>query len=73
MKIETYLNINKDPKQIKFLREYSYWYKYLNRSDKYYKDFLNDMKEKYKLTTSDKLSKMINDINMVKSILEVLK
>ena len=73
MKIETYLNINKDPKQIQFLREYSYWYKYLNRSDKYYKDFLNDMKEKYKLTTSDKINKMIDDINMFKSILDVLK
>ena len=73
MRIDTYMSINSDPRQKKFLREYSYWYKYLNRSNIYYKDFLNDMKEKYKLTTSDKLNKITKDINMIKSFLDVLK
>lgn len=73
MRIDTYMSINSDPRQKKFLREYSYWYKYLNRSNIYYKDFLNDMKEKYKLTTSDKINKITKDINMIKSFLDVLK
>ena len=73
MKLDVLMNINNDTKQKMFLREYSYWYKYLNRSSIYYKDFLNDMKEKYKLTTSDKINKITKDINMIKSFLDVLK
>lgn len=73
MSIDLIMKINSDPKQKQFLRENSYWYKYLNRSNKFYKEFLNDMKNKYKLTTTDKLNKIINDINMVSNILEVFK
>ena len=57
----------------KFLREHSYWYKYLNRSDIFYQDFIKDMKEKYKLTTADKLNKLSNDMTMLRTFLEVLK
>ena len=67
------MNINSEPIQKQFLREHSYWYKYLNRKDTYYKDFISDMKEKYKLTTADKLHKISNDINMFRTFLEVLK
>ena len=67
------MNINSEPIQKQFLREHSYWYKYLNRKDTYYKDFISDMKEKYKLTTADKLHKISNDINMIRTFLEVLK
>lgn len=73
MRIDTYMNINRDINQKQFLRENSYWYKYLNRSNFYYKDFVNDMKEVYKLTNTDKINKIIKDINMVKSFLDVLK
>ena len=73
MNLNILMNINSDPKQKQFLRENSYWYKYLNRSDIYYKEFISDMKEKYKLTPADKLNKISNDISMFKSFLEVLK
>ena len=73
MKLDILMNINKDPKQKQFLRENSYWYKYLNRNSIYYKEFINDMKETYKLTTTDKIKKINNDINMLKSFLDVLK
>ena len=63
MRLDILMNINSDIKQKQFLRENSYWYKY----------FLNDMKEKYKLTTPDKLNKMMNNINMFKTFLDVLK
>ena len=65
--------IKQDPRQLQFLRENSYWYKYLNRSENYYKEFVNDMKDKYKLKPTDRLNKMIDDINLVSSFLEVLK
>ena len=73
MKLDIIMNINKDPKQKQFLRENSYWYKYLNRNIIYYKDFINDMKETYKLTTTDKINKITEDINMIKTFLDVLK
>ena len=73
MRFNTWMNTNNDPIQKEFLREYSYWYKYLNRSDKYYKEFINDMKQKYKLTTGDKINKIVEDINMFRTFLDVLK
>jgi len=73
MSIDTILKINSDPLQKRFLRENSYWYKYLNRSNIYYKDFITDMKNKYKLTPQDKLNKVIDNINMINTFLEVLK
>ena len=73
MSLDLILKININPIQKQFLRENSYWYKYLNRSNIYYKDFINDMKKKYKLTTQDKINKVINNINMVNTFLDVLK
>ena len=65
--------INRDINLKKFLRENSYWYKELNRSRDSLPLFINDMKEKYKLTTSDKLNKTLDNINMISSFLDVLK
>ena len=73
MSFDIYMKINEDPVKKQFLRENSYWYKYLNRSNIYYKDFIKEMREKYKLTTFDRLNKISNDINMFKSFIEVLK
>ena len=73
MNIGTLVKINIDPIQKQFLRENSYWYKYLNRNSKYYKDFINEMKTKYKMTTTDKINKAIDNINMVRTFLDVLK
>ena len=73
MRLDTQYKINSDIKQISFLKENSYWYKYLNRSGYYYKDFLNDMKDKYKLKPSDKIDKISKDIEMINNIIDVLK
>ena len=73
MQLPVMMKINENQVQKQFLREYSYWYKYLNRDVRYYKNFINDMKEKYKLTTTDKLNKIMDDINMFKTFLDVLK
>ena len=73
MNLNLQYQINQDPRQQKFLRENSYWYKYLNRSESYYKDFINDMKDKYKLKPTDRINKMIENMNMITSFLDVLK
>ena len=73
MSLDTIISLNENPIAKKYLHENSTWYKYLNRSNNYYKVFLKQMKESYKLTTPDRLNKVINDINTFKTILEVFK
>lgn len=65
--------INSDINLKRFLRENSYWYKALNRNENVFFEFVNDMKVKYKLTTSDRINKTIDNIGMLQSFLEVLK
>ena len=73
MSLELQYRINSDPRLKQFLRENSYWYKYLNRSNTYLKPFISDMKDKYKLKTTDKINKLTNTISMVRTFLDVLK
>ena len=73
MIIDLQNKINSDNNLKRFLYEESYWYKYLNRDPKYYRDFVNSMKDKYKLNTSDKINKMLNNITMLQTFLDVLK
>ena len=65
--------INSDINLKRFLRENSQWYKALNRNENVYLEFVNDMKVKYKLTTTDRINKTIDSIGMIQSFLEVLK
>lgn len=73
MTVELQLKINSDPRLKMFIREYPNWYKTLNRNPLAYNSFVNDMKEKYKLTTSDRLNKTLNNISMLQTFLEVLR
>ena len=73
MRLHIQYQINQDPRQKQFLRENSYWYKYLNRNELYYKDFIDDMKDKYHLKPSDRINKMVENINMISTFLDVLK
>ena len=73
MSLELQYRINSDPRLKQFLRENSYWYKYLNRSNTYLKPFISEMKDKYKLKTTDKINKLTNNISMVRTFLYVLK
>lgn len=72
MNIETLNRIRQNPNNIKFLRENSYWYKYLNRNPLYIKEFENQMKKEYKLTTEDKINKMVERLDMVSKIMDIL-
>ncbi len=73
MDLETQYKIKSDFRLQRFIRENSYWYKYLNRNPYLFKDFYNDMLDKYKLTKKDKLNKVLDNINMIQSFLNVLK
>ena len=73
MTIDIQYRLSSNPLYIKFIREYSYWYKFLNRNPAYFNDFVKDIKNKYKLNPTDKLNRMLDNINMLETFLDVLK
>lgn len=64
--------IREDLNNLRYLREKSYWYKYLNRSSAYYKAFNDEMKKSYKITTIDKIQRISNGIDEVSKIIDIL-
>ena len=73
MTLETQFKINSNPNYIRFIRENSIWYKILNIDQLEFKKFEDALKDKYKLKPSDRINKMIDDINMLQKFIEVLK
>ena len=53
--------IDSNPDYKRYLRTNSYWYKTLNRNPLMIDNFIREVKEKYKLRTTDK----INDIMLL--------
>lgn len=72
MRIETLIKLRSDINNINYLRENSYWYKYLNRSDSYFKEFEEEMKERYKITPEERLKKMKDAVESVSKIIDIL-
>ncbi len=62
-----------NPKMYTYLKENSYWIKYLNRDADVYKEFESKMKELYKERTTDKISAVIDNIDLINGVLMSLK
>ena len=62
-----------NPKMYQYLKEKSYWFKYLNRDENIYKEFESKMKELYKERPTDKISEMIDNIDLINGVLMSLK
>ncbi len=73
MQVETRLKIKSNPNLYRYLRDNSYWYKYLNRSPLFIKQLEEEMKEKYRLRSVDKIENISNSLKMIKSFLEVMR
>lgn len=73
MQLDLQMEIAKNEKMAKILRENSYWYKELNRNPESYKKFVSEMKVKYKLRTTDKVSEVIDNIDLISTVLQTLK
>lgn len=71
IKIKLFLDSNPDYK--KYLRNNSYWYKTLLRNPNLFDLFIEEVKEKYKLRTSDKINDIIDKIDMVSKFINVLR
>jgi len=69
MSEETIYIIKNNPIINRFLREESYYYKYLYRDNNYIREIERLAKEKYRLTTLDKIE---DKINLIKLFIEFL-
>lgn len=66
------LELIKKDKMFEYLKQNSNYIKELNRNPEFYKDFKKIIKEKYKLRITDKLSNVVNDIEIVSNIISTL-
>ena len=73
MEYDLQYKLRENEKYFNYLKENSYYIKYLNRGDITYKDFIDDMKIKYKERTSDKVSGIIDNIDLVSTIMDTFK
>lgn len=71
MNSEIKKKLDQNPKYLELLRMNSYWYKYLNRDNTKYEEFIKDMKIKYKLRTIDKIDNAIDMVDLVTKFISI--
>ena len=65
--------IDSNPDYKRYLRTNSYWYKILNRNPFLIDDFIREVKEKYKLRTTDKINDIMDKVDMISKFINVLR
>ena len=73
MTLETQFKIKSNPNYIRYLRENSYWYKYLNRDPNTFAQFEEEAKEHFGLRPQDKVNRMLDTIEMISTLVSGLK
>lgn len=63
--------INKD-KIYEYLKQNTNYIKELNRNPDFYKEFKKTIQEKYKLRITDKITEVVNDIELISSIISTI-
>lgn len=73
MNLDVQFKIKNSPMLQKYIRENSYWYKNLNRNPDLIEVLTDEMKEKYKLTTADKINSLGQKLDLISTFINVLK
>lgn len=73
MNLDVQFKIKSDANYQRYIRENSYWYKTLNRNPERFNDFVGEMKERYRLRPTDKISDVAEKLDLVRTFLNVLK
>lgn len=73
MQLHDQIAFKQDEKNYIYLKNNSYFFKELNRGVIDYKRFDSEMKIKYKERTTDKLNSVMDNIDLISSVLNVLK
>ena len=64
--------IIKNPKMYNYLKEHSYWFKYLNHAPYLYKDFISKMKEVHHERVTDKINDAMDNMSLIEGVLKSL-
>ncbi len=73
MTLDIQFKIKNNPNYQKYIRENSYWYKILNRNPYSFKNFEEEVKEKYHLRPTDRISRTLDAIEMIQTVVSKLK
>ena len=73
MDIRIKLFLDSNPEYKRYIRNNSYWYKTLIRNPEMIDVFISEVKDKYKLRTTDKINNLMDKIDMVSKFIDVLR
>ena len=73
MTLDTQFKIKNNPHYVKYLREHSYWYKYLNRDPNSFRRFEEEAKEYFGLRPQDKINKVLDTFEMISTLVSNFK
>ena len=73
MEINLQYKIKNTKGYYEYLKDNSWWIKNLSRNPNSFNDYQNYLKDKYELRTSDKISKAIDNIDLISSLLSAIK
>lgn len=73
MNLDIQYKLNSDNNYIRYIRQNSYWYKSLNRNPLLFNQFVEQMKEQYKIRPADKFNDALEKIQLIQSFLAILK
>lgn len=73
MTVDVQFKLKSNPNYLKYLRENSKWYKTLNRNPESFTEFEKEVKEKYQLRPTDRISKALSAMEMIQAIMETMK
>ena len=73
MELKEQIQFKNNPKYYQYLKENSNYIKLLNRGVINYQIFTNEMKKIYKERVTDKLESVVDNIDIINSVLDILK
>lgn len=73
MQLYNQIAIRENVKLYNYLKQNSYYFKQFNRDTIDTKQFMQEMRIKYKERTTDKLNNAVENIELITSVLNVLK
>ncbi|MDD2469870.1 MAG: YlbE-like family protein [Bacilli bacterium] len=73
MNLDIQFKIRNDSNCTRYIRENSHWYKILNRYPEQFNDFMNEMKERYRLRPTDKITDFVDKLEVINNLFSALK
>lgn len=73
MNIATQIKIKNNPYLYRYLRDNSSWYKNLNRNPDSIKYMEIEMKKHYKLNLTDKIDNFGQKVEMIRTLMDIMK